>query len=215
MEFFPRTPFGSEPVARATDPETSHAAAMVAGRRVRESQVLVLETLAAGPMTDEEMQAALARPMSLSGSRTRRKELTRYGLVVNTGHTRPTVLGNRSIVWQVTERGSALLAGDTARFAGFIRKERSPGRWRGGLNIRVFFAWYDLWIGVYWSRPARVLYICPLPMVCIRIEGPWSLHTRAMRILAAIAAGEEVGDQEPLEDQAEQVCGETFPKKLD
>lgn len=37
--------------------------------------------------------------------------------------------------------------------------------------MRIFFAWYDLWIGVYYDRKARALYICPLPMVVIQIGG--------------------------------------------
>lgn len=32
-----------------------------------------------------------------------------------------------------------------------------------------FFAWYDLWIGAYWDRKVRVLYICPLPMVGVKL----------------------------------------------
>ena len=112
MGFFPpapKTTFGLEPVARTTDPGTSHVAAFFASRKVRESQLRVLEALAAGPMTDEEMQLALMVPMSLSGSRTRRKELTRMGMVSDTGYTRPTILRNPSIVWQITEYGLAWL----------------------------------------------------------------------------------------------------------
>ncbi len=28
-------------------------------------------------------------------------------------------------------------------------------------RFRVKFAWYDLWVGAYIDRAARVLYICP------------------------------------------------------
>jgi len=28
--------------------------------------------------------------------------------------------------------------------------------------------WYDMWIGAYWDRSSRCLYVCPLPMICIR-----------------------------------------------
>lgn len=31
--------------------------------------------------------------------------------------------------------------------------------------MKVMFAWYDIWIGAYWDRKARVLYICPIPCV--------------------------------------------------
>lgn len=37
------------------------------------------------------------------------------------------------------------------------------------MSIRVFFAWYDLWVGAFYDRKARALYICPLPMVVFRL----------------------------------------------
>lgn len=40
------------------------------------------------------------------------------------------------------------------------------------MKVRVRFAWYDLWIGAYWDRKARVLYVCPLPMLLIEIGRP-------------------------------------------
>lgn len=35
--------------------------------------------------------------------------------------------------------------------------------------MSVRFAWYDLWIGAYWDRKSRVLYVCPLPMLLITV----------------------------------------------
>jgi len=131
MGFFPPAPyttFGLIPVARTTDPGTSHIAAGIAGRKVRESQMRVLEALAAGPMTDEEMQVALMVPMSPSGSRTRRKELTRMGMVAATGRTRPTALGNPSHVWQITEYGLAWLKSLAWDKTTQVCGEQSPGR---------------------------------------------------------------------------------------
>jgi hypothetical protein len=36
-------------------------------------------------------------------------------------------------------------------------------------NIRCGLYWYDLWIGAYWDRRKRVLYVCPLPMFCVEL----------------------------------------------
>ena len=37
-------------------------------------------------------------------------------------------------------------------------------------NIKPIFAWYDFWIGAYWDRKARRLYLLPLPMLGVVIE---------------------------------------------
>jgi hypothetical protein len=37
------------------------------------------------------------------------------------------------------------------------------------MKIRIFFAWYDMWIGAYWSKKERALYICLLPMIVVEI----------------------------------------------
>ena len=37
-------------------------------------------------------------------------------------------------------------------------------------RVRFLFAWYDLWIGVFWDRQKRKLYILPLPCVGIVID---------------------------------------------
>jgi hypothetical protein len=37
------------------------------------------------------------------------------------------------------------------------------------VKIKCFLAWYDFWIGWFWSQKSRTLYICPLPMVCISL----------------------------------------------
>lgn len=38
------------------------------------------------------------------------------------------------------------------------------------MKIRPLFAWYDLWMGAYWDRKSRKLYILPLPCIGIVIE---------------------------------------------
>lgn len=38
------------------------------------------------------------------------------------------------------------------------------------LRVTPFFRWYDLWIGAYVDTKHRTLYVCPLPMLGLKIE---------------------------------------------
>lgn len=40
------------------------------------------------------------------------------------------------------------------------------------MRVRPLFAWYDLWIGVFWDRQKRKLYVLPLPCVGFVVEFP-------------------------------------------
>lgn len=40
------------------------------------------------------------------------------------------------------------------------------------MMIRIFFAWYDFWVGAYFDRAKRTLYICPVPTFVIAIQLP-------------------------------------------
>lgn len=33
------------------------------------------------------------------------------------------------------------------------------------MTIKPLFAWYDLWVGVFWDSKLRKLYILPLPCI--------------------------------------------------
>lgn len=37
-------------------------------------------------------------------------------------------------------------------------------------TVCIKFAWYDIWVGAYYDRSGGYLYICPIPMVAIRIK---------------------------------------------
>ena len=56
------------------------------------------------------------------------------------------------------------------------------------MKVKLFFAWYDMWIGAYWSKEKKTLYICLLPTIVISIrkkiklrDGPWNLKTTDSR----------------------------------
>ncbi len=41
------------------------------------------------------------------------------------------------------------------------------------MSIRPIFAWYDMWIGAFWDRKKRCLYLFPIPMfgVVVQFQG--------------------------------------------
>ncbi len=38
------------------------------------------------------------------------------------------------------------------------------------MSISPLFAWYDFWIGAFWDRKARKLYLLPIPCVGVVIQ---------------------------------------------
>jgi hypothetical protein len=37
-------------------------------------------------------------------------------------------------------------------------------------TIKPLFAWYDLWVGAFWDRRTRKLYVLPFPCLGIVIQ---------------------------------------------
>jgi hypothetical protein len=95
-----------KPRARRTDPSTSHAAAASVGH-LRENQARILDILRNnGPMDDEHIYRAYVNRyarISLSGCRTRRKELVDLGLVVDSGKRSLTQANRKSIIWKLAD----------------------------------------------------------------------------------------------------------------
>lgn len=99
-------------LVRPTDPETSHeAAASIAAERGGSRSAVLAVLALTGPSSDTgliDAYQALAHlgevPMqSASGIRTRRKELSRQGKVIDTGMRVTLISGRRSIVWRAAE----------------------------------------------------------------------------------------------------------------
>lgn len=40
---------------------------------------------------------------------------------------------------------------------------------RPRFRVRPMFAWYDLWVGVFWDRKQKQLYVFPVPMLGFKI----------------------------------------------
>jgi hypothetical protein len=38
------------------------------------------------------------------------------------------------------------------------------------IRISFLFAWFDLWIGLYFDKKNHILYICPIPCCVIKLE---------------------------------------------
>lgn len=96
------------PKARITDPQTSHDAAESV-TNLTQTKRLILQVLETGAMSDEQLVNAFDTGtrvfgyprVSESGLRSRRAELVRDGLVVDSGTRVKMASGRNAIVWSV------------------------------------------------------------------------------------------------------------------
>lgn len=98
--------------ARRTDPETSKQAAASVTNLGRTRDAILKILKAHGPMTDEQIREIYAGRTefghdypfaSPSGLRSRRSELVRLGLVVDSGQLGKTASGRQTIIWKVAK----------------------------------------------------------------------------------------------------------------
>jgi len=97
-DYFPDT-LDTLPLFRRTDPVTSKIAGTMAREFRGEHERKILEALAAGPGTKDELAARCG--LSEQQVARRMHGLARAGLVETTGTTRPSASGRPERVWRV------------------------------------------------------------------------------------------------------------------
>ena len=101
------------PVARRSDPETSHEAAKDASFHASEGRILAMRALHEhGPMTDYELEASTGWQKNSIGKR--RLDCQRAGMVellvlCGEKQKRPGPSGSMCLVWQLTPKGEGYL----------------------------------------------------------------------------------------------------------
>lgn len=110
-----------EPIARASDPITSHQAAAATAPRAGTTRARALVALAAAGhrgLTDFELAARTGLGQTSVG--VRRKELRDAGLVEATDERRPSPSGTPALVWRITDPGTV----EARRIAHEMRDDR-------------------------------------------------------------------------------------------
>lgn len=71
-----------------------------------------------------------------------------------------------------------------------MKEPKNGYRW----EVRLFFAWYDFWIGAYYDRKSQSVYICLLPMIVLHIYRYETVEHAVWRV------GKELNFSELIED---------------
>lgn len=76
------------------------------------------------------------------------------------------------------------------------------------MKIRTYFRWYDLWIGAYWDRKQRRLYVCLLPTWVIEIDARNPTMDELERLQLDNAISERLGEDmsSRLETENARLC---------
>lgn len=64
-------------------------------------------------------------------------------------------------------------------------------------SVKPIFAWYDLWVGIFWDSRKRKLYILPVPCVGVVIEIP-KRHNAEVSEVAVVDQAKTRGVRPPL-----------------
>src|SRR4051812_45988377 len=52
------------------------------------------------------------------------------------------------------------------------------------MKLTPFFRWFDLWVGAYVDTKNRALYVCPLPMLGVKVEltPKWTAYAEGLHV---------------------------------
>ena len=67
------------------------------------------------------------------------------------------------------------------------------------MRIRLIFAWYDFWVGIFWDRQKRALYLFLIPMIGIVICRSWRRINERRIVLAEKKSTAHLTDDEVVE----------------